>query len=410
MSVKDLYTDKQSNIIRYVTNNDYFMLINHGAKRTGKTILNNDLFLMELRRVGRIAKKMGIDKPQYILAGATLGTINKNVLIEITNKYGIEFKFDKFNRFELFGVLVVCTGHSTIGGLGAIRGMTSFGAYINEGSLANEEVFNEIKDRCSGEGARILVDTNPDHPEHWLLKDYIENPSDAIVDFHFELDDNTFLSERYKKNIKESTPSGMFYDRGIKGLWVSGDGVVYSDFNKDVHFISKKQAERLNLSSYFAGVDWGYSHYGSIVVIGTDNKGNYYMVEEHAKQYEEIDYWVDVAKDIKDRYGNINFYADSARPEHIARFKKNRIRAIEANKRVLSGIEEIAGLIKNQRLFVVYDVAQRFREEIYKYIWNDKTGEPIKENDDVLDSIRYAIYTHVTRPKAGVTGRNAFTR
>lgn len=52
--------------------------------------------------------------------------------------------------------------------LGRIRGMTSFGAYINEGTVANEEVFNEIKSRCSGEGARILVDTNPDQPEHWL--------------------------------------------------------------------------------------------------------------------------------------------------------------------------------------------------------------------------------------------------
>ncbi len=69
---------------------------------------------------------------------------------------------------------MVQTGHSKVSGIGAIRGMTSFGAYINEASLAHEEVFDEIKSRCSGTGARILVDTNPDHPEHWLLKDYIQ--------------------------------------------------------------------------------------------------------------------------------------------------------------------------------------------------------------------------------------------
>ena len=46
--------------------------------------------------------------------------------------------------------------------------MTAFGAYINEATVANQEVFNEIKSRCSGEGARILIDTNPDNPMHWL--------------------------------------------------------------------------------------------------------------------------------------------------------------------------------------------------------------------------------------------------
>ena len=120
----------------------------------------------------------------------------------------------------LFGVQVVQTGHSKVSGIGAIRGMTSFGAYINEASLAHEEVFDEIKSRCSGTGARILVDTNPDHPEHWLLKDYIENtdPKAGILSHQFKLDDNNFLNDRYKESIKASTPSGMFYERNINGV------------------------------------------------------------------------------------------------------------------------------------------------------------------------------------------------
>ncbi|RYR96064.1 phage terminase large subunit, partial [Staphylococcus pseudintermedius] len=156
----------------------------------------------------------------------TLGTIQKNVLEELTNMYGLEFTFDKYNRFKLFGVTIVQTPHGNVKGLAAIRGMTAFGAYINEASLAHPSVFDEIKSRCSGEGARILSDTNPDNPEHWLLKDYIQNDNESIISYHFELDDNTFLSERYRKNIKATTPSGMMYDRNILGLWVSGDGLV----------------------------------------------------------------------------------------------------------------------------------------------------------------------------------------
>ena len=380
--------------MKFAMTNDYFMLINHGAKRTGKTILDNDLFLYELRRVRKIANELNIPLPQYILAGADLGAIQRNVLNELTNKYDIEFKFDKHNRFILFGVQVCCFGHSKINDLGRIRGMTAFGAYINEGTMANEEVFNEIKARCSGEGARILIDTNPDQPEHWLKVNFIDKADGKVIQaYHYELDDNTFLSERYRENIKASTPSGMFTDRDIKGLWVSAEGIVYKDFRKDVHYIHSSKLKGINFVKYFAGVDWGYEHFGSVVVIGQDDKDNLYLLKEYSKQYEEIDYWVNVGKEIKSKYGNITFYCDSARPEHVARYKKEGLRAKNADKAVLSGIESVAKRFKTKTLFVVEDQVDLFKKEIFMYAWNKKTGEPIKLWDDVLDALRYAIYT-----------------
>ncbi|ELC8449557.1 PBSX family phage terminase large subunit [Clostridium perfringens] len=392
--LKDLYHPKQLEVMKFAMTNDYFMLINHGAKRTGKTILDNDLFLYELRRVRKIANELNIPLPQYILAGADLGAIQRNVLNELTNKYDIEFKFDKHNRFILFGVQVCCFGHSKINDLGRIRGMTAFGAYINEGTMANEEVFNEIKARCSGEGARILIDTNPDQPEHWLKVNFIDKADGKVIQaYHYELDDNTFLSERYRENIKASTPSGMFTDRDIKGLWVSAEGIVYKDFRKDVHYIHSSKLKGINFVKYFAGVDWGYEHFGSVVVIGQDDKDNLYLLKEYSKQYEEIDYWVNVGKEIKSKYGNITFYCDSARPEHVARYKKEGLRAKNADKAVLSGIESVAKRFKTKTLFVVEDQVDLFKKEIFMYAWNKKTGEPIKLWDDVLDALRYAIYT-----------------
>lgn len=168
--LNNIYTPKQIEILKACRNTDWFLLVNHGAKRSGKTQLDNDLFLQELIKVRKTADSLGIDTPQYILAGYSMGNIQDNILTELSNKYGLEFKFDKFNNFNLFGVKVVQTSHGSIGGLGRIRGMTAFGAYINEASLANQEVFDEIKARCSGKDARIIADTNPDHPEHWLKK------------------------------------------------------------------------------------------------------------------------------------------------------------------------------------------------------------------------------------------------
>ena len=393
--LSNIYTPKQIEILKACRSTDWFMLINHGAKRSGKTQLDNDLFLAELRKVRKTADEMGIDTPQYILAGYSMGNIQDNILTELSNKYGFEFKFDKYNNFNLFGVKVVQTSHGSISGLGRIRGMTAFGAYINEASLANQEVFDEIKARCSGKNARIIADTNPDHPEHWLLKDYINSSASGIMSNHFRLDDNTFLDARYVKQIKETTPSGMFYDRGVEGLWVSGEGVVYPDFDREKHSITAEQAKRLRFDRVFAGVDWGWEHWGAIVVIGVTGK-RYCIIEEHAAQHRFINDWILAARDIIARHGNISFYCDPARTEHVAAFQKAGIRAYLANNRVLSGIEAVATLMKNDLFRIVYDECPRFRDEIYKYIWKKNSGEPLKENDDVLCAIRYGIYSDMT--------------
>lgn len=112
-----IYTPKQIEILKACRNTDWFMLINHGAKRSGKTQLDNDLFLEELRKVRQTADTLGIDTPQYILAGYSLGNIQDNILTELSNKYGFEFKFDKYNNFNLFGVKVIQTSHGSISGL-----------------------------------------------------------------------------------------------------------------------------------------------------------------------------------------------------------------------------------------------------------------------------------------------------
>ena len=393
MNLNVLYHDKQLSILKRALREDWYMMINHGAVRAGKTQLDNDLFLMELRRAKRNALRDGIKKPMYILGATSAGTLQTNILKELTEKYGIDFKFDKHGNFTLFGVYVVTTFTGSVAGLRAIRGMTAYGSYINEATLANKEVFDEIRKRCSGLGARIICDTNPDHPNHWLKKDYIDKADNkSIIANHFTVFDNIFLNQRYVDNLIATTPSGMFTERGIYGRWVSGEGAVYRDFKEDM-LVSDKDIPTDDITTYYAGVDWGYEHYGTIVVCGQTTDGRVYLLEEHSAQYQEIDYWVDVAKNIKTRFGNIKFYADSARPEHVSRFKREGIRCINADKSVLSGIEQVAKLMKQGRFFVCSEKVNKFKDEIYQYVWNEKSGEPVKQNDDVLDALRYAIYT-----------------
>ena len=392
MAISDLYTPKQLQVLDRIWNDDFFICGLHGAKRAGKTVVNNDAFISELIRVRRIADEQGVDEPMYILAGTSSTSIQNNVLQELYNKYEFEPKYDKHGSFVFKGVKVVQVYTGSISGLKRARGFTAYGAYINEASLANEQVFKEIISRCSGEGARIVFDTNPDNPNHFIKKDYIDSDDDMIIDFHFKLDDNTFLSERYKQSIKAATPSGKFYERDIEGKWSVAEGAIYADFDKNIHIVDSQPN---NITRYYAGVDFGFDHFGSIVIIGETDDGVAYIVDGIAEQYKHIDWWIERAKEFIAEYGKIKFYCDTARPEHIADFKRNGINAIFANKSVIAGIEEVAKRFKENRLFYVKNTVPRFEDEIYQYRWkpNSTKDEPLKEWDDFLDGLRYAIFS-----------------
>lgn len=392
MDLSKLYTKRQLDVLNYIWNHDWFICGLHGAKRAGKTVVNNDTFVTELSRVRKIADRLGVDEPIYILAGTSSTAIQNNVLQELYNKYGFEPKYDKHGSFVFCGVKVVQVYTGSISGLKRARGFTAFGAYVNEASLANEIVFKEIISRCSGEGARVVWDSNPDNPNHWLNRDYIGKNDGKIIDFSFKLDDNTFLSKRYIDSIKAATPKGKFYDRDILGLWTVAEGAIYADYDSKIHVVD----ELPDMKRYFAGIDWGYTHYGSIVVVGEGVDGNYYLVDGVAAQFKEIDWWVEQARKLTDIYGNIPFYADSARPEHVARFENEGFDISNANKSVIAGIELIAKLFKERKLYVKRGFVPRFFDEIYQYRWkeNSTKDEPLKEFDDVLDSVRYAIYSN----------------
>lgn len=409
MGLENVLTNKQADVLGELAKEDWFIAILHGAIRSGKTFVNNIQFLLEVRRVAEQAKKQDIQSPMYILAGYSMSSIQDNILNELSNTFGLEFKFDKYNAFMLMGVKIIQTTHGNIQGIGRIRGMTAHGAYINEASLANESVFEEIKGRCSGVGARILADTNPDQPEHWLKKNYIDKAetNKDIKAFQFILDDNTFLDERYVQNLKNATPSGMFFDRAINGMWVTGKGAIYSDFDKSKHYVSGNKLPAY-FDEFFIGLDFGYEHWGSCVLFGKHGEA-YYLIKEISAQHEQIEFWIEQLQDLSYEYGmDIPIYCDSARPDHVAKIGSVGLNALFANKSVLSGIETVAGLLKTDRLFFNEYGVSHFKDEIYNYVWDSKTGKPVKMHDDTMDAIRYALHSHIYNPISITLGTSLF--
>lgn len=398
MALINLLTKKQIKVLQSYLNDDWKYLILNGAVRAGKTVIDNYLFLLELKRIKKLAEIEKEPHPQYILAGYSSNSIYTNVISSLENQFGIVMKTDRHGHYHLFGIDIVPAYTGSVRGIGAIRGMTSYGAYVNEASLATHEVFQEIVQRCSVKSARIICDTNPDIPTHWLKTDYIDNhdPKARIKAFNFTIDDNTFLSKDYVEALKAATPRGMFYDRSILGQWVTGDGIVYQDFNKDKMVIPRDCVP--DGLDYYVGVDWGYEHPNPIILLGDDKDGNTYVLEDYTQKHKFINYWVKIAQNLQTRFGrNLIFYADSARPDNVNEFQSNGLNCINANKNVLPGIECVAKKMREGKFYVVDTASSGLLDEIYQYAWDESTGLPLKENDvrhnDRLDAIRYAIYS-----------------
>lgn len=395
MSLADVLTEKQQAVLQSYLHDDWRVLILSGAVRAGKTWISDWLFLLELKRVRELAKKNGDPHPIVILAGYSSNSIYTNVIASIEKSFGLTMKTDRHGHYRLFDIDIVPAYTGNKKGVGAIRGATAYSAYIDEGSLADQSVFQEILQRCSVEGSRIIVTTNPDTPVNFLKAKYIDNknPKARIKSFSFTIDDNTFLAPEYVESLKAATPSGMYYDRSILGMWVSGEGAVYRDFDKRTMVIDR--AKLPEMDRYVAGVDWGYQHKGCIVVFGI--KGDkWYLVEERTKQYREIDYWTDVAHQLQRKYGaKIPFVCDTARTEHIDHFRHAGINAKYGWKAVVSGIELVARTMKERKFYVCEQANDQFLDEVYNYRWNDKVSDDavIKEDDDVMDAVRYAIAT-----------------
>lgn len=385
-------TIKQKEVFNCFLKEQPKILICSGAKRAGKTFVLNLIYLAHIAKY----KDMGLS---FIIGGATQASIRRNILDDMEMLIGKELKLDKTNAVSIFGNKVYCFDGANADAWKKVRGFTSAGAFLNEGTALHDKFVKECISRCSYKGAQVFIDTNPENPAHSVKTDYIDKSGQLLPSgklnikaFHFSLFDNDQLDKDYVESIVASTPSGMFTDRDIHGYWVAAEGVIYPDFNKDVHYISREELKEINFVKHIVGVDWGYEHFGAMVLIGIDDKEEYYLIKEIARRHEEIDFWLDEALKIKEEYGNIVFYCDSARPEYVKKFKKAGLKAKNANKAVLSGIESVAKLYKTKRLHIVDDVV-RYKEEIYMYVWNEKTGEPIKLFDDVQDAIRYAIYS-----------------
>ena len=386
-TLRNKLNNKQKEVFDRWVDIDPVWLVNHGAVRSGKSYIDHIIWMLH---VSRFANK----KLNFIMTGYTLSSLKKNVLDDLTDIFGVDTRLDSNNTFELFGNKMRCFGTNDCDAYKSIKGFTAYGLYANEINLSHKSAIEEAIKRCSGDGARMIADCNPDSPNHWVKTDIIDKSglrlSDGSILYdsnHFTLHDNSkknggTLSDAYIESL-ERTLSGVSYDRDVKGLWVAREGIVYDCFIESQMIVEHPAY----CSEYFAGVDWGFEHYGVIVLLGVDRE-KIVVMDIIKEKHKDIDWWKARQDEIKAKYKCYEWYCDSARPEYVKKFG-----GIDSDKSVIEGIDKVYSMLYNNQLLVSRKCSQLFTDEVYKYRW--KTGlkeEPVKENDDIMDAIRYAIF------------------
>ncbi|MGG7037015.1 MAG: PBSX family phage terminase large subunit [Flavobacterium sp.] len=381
---------------RSIKESNAFLNVWVGAVRSGKT--HASIF-----RFGHYI--MNAPPGELCILGKSMGSIKRNILAPMAEMFGNVFTYSigkgeaiLFNRkIHLIGANDERAEHK-------IRGPSFAGAYVDEVTIIPQGVFQMLVSRLSVPGAKLFATTNPDSPFHWFKVEFLDRASDwNLTCFDFLLDDNVYLEPSYVKTIK-SGYRGLWYDRYVLGKWVLAEGTIFDFFDEKTHTIEFAPG---NASYYVVGVDYGTTNPCAFSLIGYSDKTYpnrwlekeyYYDSKAMMRQKTDTEYADDFIK-FTQGYRINSVYVDPSAASFKLELMRRGIDIVkDADNEVLDGIRFHSNLLSNGG-FKVLKSCKNAIKEYGTYRWDAKAAnrgvdQPIKENDHVLDSIRYALYSH----------------
>ena len=348
----------------------------------------------------------------FAICGKTIESLRRNVITQLPTLFeGLckitERKSEnlmvvsldgRVNKYYLFG-------GKDEGSAALIQGMTLAGVMFDEVALMPRSFVEQALARCSVEGSKFWFNCNPDSPEHWFYKEWIQkHKKKNALYLHFTMEDNNSLSEKVKKRY-ENMYSGVFYDRFIRGLWVVAEGLVYPRFSK-----ADNVTEDIPESgTYYISIDYGtLNPFSAGLWCVSDGKAvrikeYYHSGRDTKRQLTDEEYHAALEKLIQytDSEGILQEYEidrvviDPSAASFIACMRRHgKFRVKHAVNTVIDGIRNVTSMLNSQRLFI-HSSCKDSIKEFGLYSWDDKAQEDkvIKENDHAMDDIRYFVNT-----------------
>ena len=274
-----------------------------------------------------------------------------------------------------------------------IEGMTLKWAWADEAGQMKLDAWINLQGRLSILKGNLFASTTP-YTLNWLYTDFYEqwkkgNPDYLVVQFR-SCDNPYFPKEEYER--VKLTMDPRTFRRRYDGLFEKMEGLVYDDFT--THNIIEPKT--IQFKEVIEGTDWGYANPAAIAVIGIDNNNTFYLVDEFYKSEKTTAEIIVKQREFTDKYNIRLHYPDPAEPDRLEEMRRVGLYPREVNKAkdsLKNGIDKVRELIRRGQ-FKVFNTCKYAIEEfsIYHYPEEGLKEEPIKEDDHLMDAIRYAIY------------------
>lgn len=349
----------------------------------------------------------------YMMCAKSLTTLKRNCLILLQDLVGENnFKFSiPAKEGELFGRKILFEGANDSRSESKIRGLTLQGAYCDELTQFPRDFFTMLLSRLRLPEAKLIATTNPDSPSHWLKTDYIDRQDSLdMLDIKFLLEDNSTLPEDYVENIKREY-TGVFYERFILGLWVLAEGLIYPMYREAI----AEEVPNTPIEAKCLSIDYGTQN-PFAALLWEKHGGVWYAVKEFYysgratnKQKTDDEYGEDMDKFVEPYLlpdEKLETIIDPSAASFIALLKKKSWSKVRtADNAVEDGIRETASAM-HRGLIKFSLTLKNWRNECESYVWEEGTEKPLKENDHLMDSMRYFVKTkHIARVKREYKGQ-----
>lgn len=364
-----------------------------GAVRSGKTY--SSIFkLLDLLKNGPAGDVM--------IVGVNRATIQRNVLQELYKFLGAPVPSSKTNETRLYNRNVYFVGAHDEGAVRAIQGSTLAISYVDELTCIPEPFFRMLGSRLSVKGAQLLASCNPDSPQHWAKKNYIDREKELdLIHWHFVLDDNPILDAAYKENLKKEYQGSHWYARFIEGKWTAATGMVFDGFDEDNMFANSMPSPNY----YIGAIDYGTINATCCLIAAISptrwpqiriEEEYYYDSQKTGRTKSDHELALDIKKFIGWKRLNA-LYIDPAAASLKIELRNMDLPIIDAFNDMIPGIQIVNKFVYGKNL-VIHRSCKNLIDQMQSYQWDPKSvirGEdrPLKINDHAVDCVRYLCAT-----------------
>ncbi len=267
----------------------------------------------------------------------------------------------------------------------------------------NEEVWTELRFRTRWEECETLITMTPLSGLTPVYQFFFEQTSQEVMDkskvYKVSALDNPHTDKTITKGLTEEQ-----YRLRVEGSFENPTGLVYNEFLRTRSVVPHFDPKLLwSDTKYYKAIDFGTTHPTAIIFMAQDIDDNLYVFDEWEESNVALWDIVDVINQKSIWYNFEYFVRDSASAREGLEFQRLGIKTVTADKyskgandmsNRRAGIMLINNLFNNNKLLISDRCRKLIRElETHYYKdWSRKDWEVNKENDDLLDALRYIIF------------------